>query len=136
MQAWHACTAPCSCIRPSQTGSVAPLVSGKAPLHSYAQRLEPGPDKDMCYHQESAELRLPIDMQELSGAAQQARGGGSLAKAEVMLEMRAQLSTSMPWAAMVGPSAAMAPVHALQDQPGSNAHTPTGVLTVRRPHVS
>ncbi|CAL5226900.1 g9773 [Coccomyxa viridis] len=50
--------------------------------------------------QESEELRLPIDMQELSGAAQQARGGGSLAKAEVMLEMRAQLSTSMPWAPM------------------------------------
>lgn len=51
--------------------------------------------------QESAELRLPIDTQELNSAAQQARGGGSLAKAEVMLEMRAQLSTSMPWAPMV-----------------------------------
>ena len=51
--------------------------------------------------QESAELRLPIDMQELNAAAQQARDGGSLAKAEVMLEMRAQLSTSKPWAPMV-----------------------------------
>ena len=51
--------------------------------------------------QESAELRLPIDRQELNGAAQQERGGGSLAKAEVTLEMRAQLSTSMPWAPMV-----------------------------------
>lgn len=51
--------------------------------------------------QESAELRLPIDMQELNAAAQQARDGGSLAKAEVMLEMRAQLSTSTPWAPMV-----------------------------------
>ncbi len=58
-------------------------------------------DHNSCNIQESEELRLPIDMQELSGAAQQARGGGSLAKAEVMLEMRAQLSTSMPWAPMV-----------------------------------
>lgn len=58
-------------------------------------------DNTFCCPQESEELRLPIDMQELSGAAQQARGGGSLAKAEVMLEMRAQLSTSTPWAPMV-----------------------------------
>ena len=72
--------------------------------------------------QESAELRLPIDMQELNGAAQQERGGGSLAKAEVMLEMRAQLSTSMPWAPMVCADASLtayalwvtdAPLHSL-----------------------
>ena len=62
--------------------------------------------------QESAELRLPIDRQELNGAAQQERGGGSLAKAEVMLEMRAQLSTSMPWAPMVREDASRI-VHAL-----------------------
>ena len=60
-------------------------------------------------HQESAELRLPIDMQELNSAAQQAQDGGSPAKAEVMLEMRAQLSTSMPWAAMVSLHAALMP---------------------------
>ena len=61
-------------------------------------------------------------MQELSGAAQQARGGGSLAKAEVMLEMRAQLSTSMPWAPMVRlcPTVALAhPVHVHASYRGS-----------------
>lgn len=51
--------------------------------------------------QEWAELRLPIDSAELQAAAGQARGGMGLGAAEVFLEMRAQLSTAMPWAPMV-----------------------------------
>ena len=51
--------------------------------------------------QESAELRLPIDDAELQAAAAQARGGGSLAGAQMLLEMHAQLSTALPWAPMV-----------------------------------
>jgi len=51
--------------------------------------------------QEWAELRLPIDSAELQAAGSQARGGLGLTGAEVLLEMRAQLSTAMPWAPMV-----------------------------------
>jgi hypothetical protein len=51
--------------------------------------------------QEWAELRLPVDVAELQAAASQARGGHGLARAELLLEMRAQLSTAMPWAPMV-----------------------------------
>ena len=81
----------------------------------------------MCVgEQESAELRLPIDRQELNGAAQQERGGGSLAKAEVTLEMRAQLSTSMPWAPMVREDASQ-PVH----DSGSLALRHIACLTIR-----
>lgn len=42
-----------------------------------------------------------MDSAELQAAASQARGGNSLCGAEVLLEMRAQLSTAMPWAPMV-----------------------------------
>lgn len=52
--------------------------------------------------QDSAELRLPVDAAELRAAASQARRGHSLAGAEMLLEMRAQLSTAVPWAPMVG----------------------------------
>ena len=60
--------------------------------------------------QESAELRLPADAAELRAAANQARRGHSLAGAEMLLEMRAQLSTAVPWAPMVGgPSSSASP---------------------------
>lgn len=51
--------------------------------------------------QEWAELRLPIDSAELQAASNAVRGGTGLGKAELLLEMRAQLSTAMPWAPMV-----------------------------------
>ncbi|CAL8464023.1 g3558 [Coccomyxa elongata] len=49
---------------------------------------------------EWAELRLPIDSAELQAASNAVRGGMGLGNAELLLEMRAQLSTAMPWAPM------------------------------------